>query len=151
MGNRNFLLTKSGFKWYKTRTNAQSGLMRQLGPPAFFLQMQAGEGAAALFGFEEPFGEAREKADPERQGIIVEVVAGVVKPATALARAVADPQHRARHRLQHVGKILTAERRRYIAVDPVLTADLGRDIGRERRLVGVVDRRRVAAAVVAFG
>src|SRR5438105_767982 len=68
-------------------------------------------GSPASFCGEEALGEAREKADPDRDRAVVEIVARVVQQAAALARAVADPQHRPRPRLQHVGEILAAERR----------------------------------------
>src|SRR5207253_1139469 len=104
-------------------------------------------GSPASFCGEEALGEAREKADPDRDRAVVEIVARVVQQAAALARAVADPQHRPRPRLQHVGEILAAERRRDIALDMPLAADLGRDVGGKVRFVGMVDRRRVAATV----
>src|SRR3984893_9244227 len=104
-----------------------------------------------LLRFEEAFGEAREEADSDRQCAVVEIIARVVQHAAAFAGAIADPQHRARHLLQHVGKILAAERWRDVAVDLLFAADLRRDIGGEFGLGGMVDRRGVAAAVFALG
>src|ERR1700674_4191031 len=98
-----------------------------------------------LLRFEEAFGEAREEADADRQCAVVEVVAGVVQHAAAFAGAIADPQHRPRHLLPHVGEILAAERGCDVTVDLLLAADLGRDIGGEFGLGGMVDRRGVAA------
>src|SRR5207253_5220289 len=75
----------------------------------------------------------------------------VVQQAAALARADAEPQHRPRPRLQHVREILAAERWRNVALDMPLAADLGCDVGGKAGFVGMVDRRRVAAAVAELG
>src|SRR3954469_21777710 len=78
--------------------------------------------------FEIALGELSEEAGADREGAVVEVVAGVVQVAAVVARAVADPQHRAGPLAQHVGEILAAERRRDIAVDLAGAADLFRDL-----------------------
>src|ERR1051326_2736850 len=103
--------------------------------------------ALSIVFLEETLGEPGEKADANGDRVVVEIVMRVMQRAAAFARAVAQPQHRAGHRLQHVGKIFAAERWRDIAVDLRLTADLGGDVGGEHRFGGMVDRRRIAAAV----
>src|SRR5579863_9842406 len=83
---------------------------------------------SASFRREKTLGEPGEKADPEGDRAVVEIVTRIVQQATALAWAVAEPHHRSRHGLQHVGEILAAERRRNVALDTLGAADLGRDV-----------------------
>src|SRR5690348_8907952 len=56
----------------------------------------------------EAFGEADEDADAGRDRAVVEIVFRVVQKAAALARAVAEPQHRARTLVEEVREILAA-------------------------------------------
>ena len=54
--------------------------------------------------------------------------------------AIADEDEGARPRIQHVGEILRPHHRRQRVVDAILAGDLGRDLRRERRLLGMVAR-----------
>src|SRR5260370_42357924 len=55
---------------------------------------------------QKPLGETHEKADAGRDGVVVEIVFGVVQIAAAFALAVAEPQHGAGPRIEQVGEIL---------------------------------------------
>ena len=96
------------------------------------------------------FGQPHERAGPDGQQLVVEVVAGVVDQARAravarfavVAVAVADEAVAARHRFQHEGEILGRHDGR-LRQHLLPARDLGQHVAHERRLGLVVDRRRI--------
>src|SRR5215471_11479359 len=62
--------------------------------------------ASASFPGELSLDDARPQGGPERDDLVVEVVARIVDLAAAFAAAVADIDEGPRHLLQHVGEVL---------------------------------------------
>src|SRR5580698_6255054 len=73
------------------------------------------------------------------EAIVVEVIAGVVHHAAALAVAIADDQIAARAALEQEGEVLAARERLHMGNQASLAEPVERDLLRKIRHGGVVD------------